>query len=101
MDVNSTGASNGVQHIPRHHQGNQVSTTERNTGVFRPVSDELEISDVGRMLSDLHETDGPAETRQQKLQRIKAEIENGTYDTEEKMDAALMRLLGEIEPDGD
>ncbi len=45
-----------------------------------------------------NEADAPAkpESRADKLARIRAEINAGTYDTEEKMEAALDRLIGRI-----
>lgn len=101
MDVNSTGAANGVQQVPRQQPVNNTSPAARQTSVFQPVNDELEISDVGRMLSEIQENEGSGETRQEKLQRIKAEIADGTYDTDEKMDIAMMRLFNEIAHEGE
>ncbi len=36
----------------------------------------------------------PVETRAERLARIKREIEAGTYETPEKLDAAIERMLG-------
>jgi len=38
----------------------------------------------------------PVETRAEKLARIKAEIEAGTYDTDEKLEASIDRMFGTL-----
>lgn len=37
---------------------------------------------------------GEGETRAQRLERIRREIQDGTYETPEKLDAAIERMLG-------
>ncbi len=46
-------------------------------------------------------TPTPAEQREARLKRIKQEIEAGTYDTDEKFNAALEKLLGQIAKEDD
>jgi|SRR5579872_4980077 len=52
--------------------------------------DEVEISAVGKMLDDASRTSG---VREQRLAQIKAAIEAGTYETPEKLELALNRML--------
>jgi negative regulator of flagellin synthesis FlgM len=55
--------------------------------------DEVEISSLGRMLDDASRTPG---VREQRLAQIKAAIEAGTYETPEKLQVALDRMLDQI-----
>lgn len=61
----------------------------------RPSSprDALEISSAGKMLDQLSQT---TDMRQERLARIKEAIENGTYDTDAKLEAAMERMLGAL-----
>ena len=61
----------------------------------RPVGhpDAVEISPAARMLDKLSQS---SEVRSERLARIKAEIDAGLYETPEKLEAALLRLMDEI-----
>ena len=52
--------------------------------------DELEISVAGQMLDRLSET---PDVRAERIAQIKEAIENGDYDTDEKLEAALSRMF--------
>jgi negative regulator of flagellin synthesis FlgM len=56
--------------------------------------DNLEISPAARMLEEL---DQVSELHQARLDRIKEEIQNGTYESPEKLEAALWNLMKQIE----
>ena len=58
-----------------------------------PIQDELEISDVARFLEEVREM---PEVRQERINEIRAKIADGTYETDEKLQIALGRLLDEI-----
>jgi flagellar biosynthesis anti-sigma factor FlgM len=58
--------------------------------------DELEISQAGKMLDRLSET---PEVRAERIAHIKEAIENGTYDTDEKLEAALSKMLDSLGDD--
>ena len=66
-----------------------------------PIQDELQISDAGRRMEEIREVyvdqvrEMP-EVRQDRVARIRAQIANGTYETPEKLDIAISRLLDEI-----
>jgi negative regulator of flagellin synthesis FlgM len=55
--------------------------------------DEVEISAVGKMLDDASRTPG---IREQRLAEIKAAIEAGTYETPEKLELALSRMVEQL-----
>ncbi len=52
--------------------------------------DELEISAAGQMLDRLSES---PEVRAERIAQIKEAIENGDYETDEKLEAALSRMF--------
>lgn len=58
--------------------------------------DEVEISAVGKMLDDASRTPG---IREQRLAEIKAAIEAGTYETPEKLELALNRMVEQMKLD--
>jgi negative regulator of flagellin synthesis FlgM len=58
--------------------------------------DEVEISSAGRMMNEVA---SPSELRSERLARIKAAIDDGTYETAEKLEAALSRMIGAITDD--
>ena len=57
--------------------------------------DDVEVSDLGSALARLAETSG---VRVGRIARIRVEIEAGTYETAQKLDATVDRLLGELAP---
>jgi negative regulator of flagellin synthesis FlgM len=56
-------------------------------------TDEVSISHEADLVSRVREV---PDIRADKVARIKAEIANGAYETDEKLDLALSRLLDEI-----
>ncbi len=58
--------------------------------------DEVEISAVGKMLDDASRTPG---IRDQRLAQIKAAIEAGTYETPEKLELAVNRMVEQLKLD--
>ena len=60
--------------------------------------DEVEISEASRMFDQLNQS---PEVRAERLAQIKAEIDAGTYETPEKLEAALFKMIGEAGLDDD
>ena len=58
-----------------------------------PINDELEISDAARLVE---QAQALPEIRQDRVAAIRAQISEGTYETQEKLDIAVERLLDEI-----
>ncbi len=96
MDVRGVGSVSGTTPI-RPQQGTPASLK---TPVSRPQApqDQLELSSAGKMLDQLSQT---PDMRAERLAQIKEAIANGTYDTDEKLEAALSRMFDAIgdEPD--
>lgn len=61
--------------------------------VQAPIHDEVDISDAARLIDRV--SDIP-EIRQDRVDAIRAQIAQGTYETDEKLQIALDRLLDEI-----
>jgi flagellar biosynthesis anti-sigma factor FlgM len=53
-------------------------------------NDAVEISSTGQLLDKLSKS---PEVRAERLAQIKADIASGKYDTDEKLEAAMMNLL--------
>ena len=80
-----------------------VSRPETTTGPAEsapvgPVSpkDEVEISAAGKLLDDASRTPG---VREQRLAEIKAAIESGMYETPEKLEMAINRMVDQLKLD--
>ena len=58
-----------------------------------PISDELQISDAARLTEQAGRV---PEIRHQRVLEIRRQIAEGTYETPDKLDVALERLLDEI-----
>lgn len=59
-------------------------------------TDEVEISELAQLLSSLDPDDCPI--RAQKVADIREAIQNGTYETEDKIDYVVTRLMEILEP---
>lgn len=96
MDVRGVGSVSGA--APIRPMGGSPATRE--TGVSRPQAprDELELSSAGKMLDQLSQN---PDLRTERLNQIKAAIANGTYDTDEKLEAALSRMFDVLSQDLD
>lgn len=92
MEVSGPGPLNGPLPINRPPASQPTEPTSK-TGPVTP-KDEVEISAVGRSLGEANDT---SDVRKARLEQIKAAIDNGTYETQEKFDIAMNRLLESIE----
>ena len=95
MDVSGIGSVSGA--TPIRGVSPAVTQPTAMPSVAAP-RDELEISSAGKMLDRLSET---PEVRAERLAQIKHAIENGAYDTDEKLEAALSRMFDSLETDSD
>ena len=96
MDVNGPGSIQGAFPIKPAQQNAEV----QKPAITQPVStqDEVDISPAGKMLDTLHQS---PELRAERLAQIKLEIDAGTYETPDKLEAALGKLIDEIHGDDD
>jgi negative regulator of flagellin synthesis FlgM len=95
MEVRGLSSANPVSPVNRPESTPAVEKSQA-TGPVSP-KDEVEISAVGKMLDDASRTPG---IREQRLAEIKAAIEAGTYETPEKLELALARMVEQLKLDG-
>ena len=91
MQVYGPAHLHGAQSVGPPHAARISRPAEPIAGA--PIQDELQISDAGRLVEKVHEL---PEIRQDRVDQIRAQIADGTYETEEKLQIALGRLLDEI-----
>ena len=105
MDINGIHHNlNNVSKIDSAREINASSVNSVKNGVdgakeTKPIQDEIEISTTARRLSATSETNAASESgevRFELVNRIREEIANGTYDTPERFDVAMERLLSRI-----
>ena len=94
------GRTNMQIHGPSHVQGvhaKEPTRPQKPAPSAAPTSnapvDELDISPEAELLAQAKDL---PEIRADKVADIRAQIESGTYETDEKLDLALERLLDEI-----
>jgi len=88
-------------HGPTHLHGPQPVGPPHSSRVSQPagrpdsapINDEVEISEAARLVDQVRQV---PEIRQDRVDAIRAKIAQGTYETQEKLDAAVERLLDEI-----
>ena len=90
MDVSGIGSVSGA--TPARAVSPSASPPVAAPSVSAP-QDELEISSAGKMLDRLSET---PEVRAERVAQIKEAIENGAYDTDEKLEEALSRMFDSL-----
>jgi negative regulator of flagellin synthesis FlgM len=57
------------------------------------IADEVDISDAARLVEQMHEM---PDIRYDRVEAVRQQIADGTYETSDKLNAALERLLDEI-----
>jgi flagellar biosynthesis anti-sigma factor FlgM len=97
MDVRGVGSVSGASPI---RPTRVAPATHNPAAASKPQfpRDELQLSSAGKLLDQLSQT---ADVRQERLARIKEAIANGTYDTDEKLEAALSRMFDAVQADLD
>ena len=89
MDVSGLGSVGGAGSV-RSAPPSGIATSDASSAAPASPKDELELSEVGRALDQVGDT---SEVRAERLNQIKESIDNGTYDTDEKLDVALSRMF--------
>jgi negative regulator of flagellin synthesis FlgM len=91
MYISGASYVHGAQPINAPHRSYNSQPTATPSRSFG--ADEVSISSEADMVSRVRDV---PEMRSDKVARIKAQIASGTYETDEKLDMALSRLLDEI-----
>lgn len=88
MDVRGLGSVGPA--VPVNQPRPTAMPKQVETSAPQSPQDQVEISDVGKMLEEASRTPG---VREQRLAQIRAAIDAGTYDTPEKLEIALSRMI--------
>ena len=88
--INGVGNNQPLQRVINNPVLRQVNTPG---GATPSRGDKVELSGVGQMLKTL-KTNG--DVRTDKIADIKAQIDAGTYENDQKLDAAIDRLLDDL-----
>jgi len=91
MQIHGPAHLHGPQPINSPHKPHAPQPASPSQPVTEP--DQLDISQEADMVSRLRELPG---IRHDLVARIRSEIEAGTYETDEKLDIALGRMLDEM-----
>jgi hypothetical protein len=91
MEINGLGQIDGPQPIRASHR---ISGIEPQTDVGSVFGvDQVQISPEAEMISRVHDL---PEIRTERVDQIRAQIELGIYESDEKLNVAVGRLLDEI-----
>ena len=90
MNINNVGSSSQVQKLTSNPIQKSIGTAAPKQ---LPASDRLELSGVSHLLTALKSN---GDVRTDKVAEIKAQIENGSYEDDKKLDVAVDRLLDDL-----
>jgi negative regulator of flagellin synthesis FlgM len=93
MEVQGPGSLQRSVPISPVKSAGQAGAAKPQSPASSKPTDAVEISSAGQLLDKLSKS---PEVRAERLAQIKASIASGAYDSEEKLEAALMNLLQSI-----
>ena len=91
MQINGPSGINGPGQINQSMKANSSQTAANNANL-NPV-DQLDLSSQAQMIDSLSNVSG---IRAERVAEIKSQIANGVYETPEKIEIAVERLLDEM-----
>lgn len=91
MQVFGPGHIHGPQGLGGPHL---VRGSQQARPAAPPIQDELQLSEAAQRLADIQESQS---IRWDRVRQIRAEIAAGTYETPEKLEIALRRLLERLQ----
>ena len=93
MQVYGPAHLHGPQAIAPPHSAAIRATPDTSAAGASPIRDEVQISDVARLVEQAQQA---PDIRQDRVAAIRAQIAQGAYETPERLDGAISRLLDEI-----
>lgn len=94
MNISSVGGSSGVGSVGRAEPREIAPERVVAAAPVQRGEDQLELSEASRLLARLR---GLPEIRQDLVDQVRAQIEAGTYETDEKLDVAIEAMLDDVE----
>ena len=98
-DIGPIGGGASTHGVSRPHVEAEARAAESRPGdraqtrSARRGADRVEVSSIARELSRMQDP-----VRQDLIDRVRSEIESGTYETEARIDGAIDRLLSDLDP---
>ncbi len=92
MNIQGPSSIHGIQGVKGPHSSNRAAGIKPSPSKASP-SDKVEISSAGEAASLAAES---GDIRSDLVARVRSEIAAGTYETPDKLDAALDGLLNEL-----
>jgi anti-sigma28 factor (negative regulator of flagellin synthesis) len=89
MNINNVGSSSPIQKVVTNPVQKSIPTDAPKN---LPATDRLQLSGASHLLAALKTND----VRTDKVASIRAQIESGTYETDEKLDGAADKLIDEL-----
>ena len=94
MQIHGPAHVHGPQPInPPHHAAPQSTAADSTSPTSIHAADQLDISEAAQLISQARDA---APIRLDRVADIRAQIADGTYDTTDKLDLAVDRLLNEL-----
>ncbi|MDR2117147.1 MAG: flagellar biosynthesis anti-sigma factor FlgM [Planctomycetaceae bacterium] len=90
----------GAHNIQGPHRTTSAQDSSAASTRYAALQDDIQFSDEALRLSDLNSSNSSSSSgiRFDLVNRIKTEIAAGTYDTPDKMDIAVDRMIGRLKP---
>lgn len=99
MEISNTQFLHGVQGLQGPHRNTATKESAAPQTQTTAIQDEARFSDEALRISDNQSIESSSSgVRFELVNRIKAEIAAGSYDTPDKMDIALDRLIERMNP---
>ena len=92
MQIYGPSQLHGAHSIQAPHAARPADVAQQ-AETMQPASDRLDISEAGRIASQMAEI---PDIRWDRVESIRTALADGTYETGDKLDTALDRLLDEI-----
>lgn len=96
-DIGPIGGGASASGLPRLRSTDPASAPGQRAEprAARRGADRVEVSDLAQSLARLNQE---PPVRQELIDRVRAEIDAGTYETPQRVAGAVERILGEIDP---
>ena len=91
MQIHGTSQAHGIHGVKGPHSSRSTGSTSRPTSAG--PADQLDISPAAEAAASAAES---GDIRADLVARVRNEIANGTYETPDKLDAAISRMLDEM-----
>jgi negative regulator of flagellin synthesis FlgM len=91
MQIYGPSYLHGAQPISAPHSARTAQPTA--PAGTAPIQDELNLSNTAQLIDQVHQA---PDIRQDRVAALRSQIANGTYETPDKLDVAVNRLLDEI-----